>query len=110
MMATRSKGPLSAKAMADARPTDTHPFLLTRKYGEPVLCDSIATARTKISGDLETLAVHAGRFGTPGDRGRIAVARKDVAVLNDDVDLPYTLSFVTDEHTGVKYEVTVSRR
>jgi hypothetical protein len=103
-----AKSALSQKALRNAAPAETLPFQVVRKYGEPVLCGDLAGVRKRLIADLDDLAWVAKRIGTTEDRARIQNARQQV--LAGVTDLPFSLDVLVDEHTGVRYQVEVTKR
>lgn len=104
-----AKSALSQKALRNAAPVETLPYQIVRKYGEPVLCGKLSDAHKRLLADLDGLTEQANRIGTASDRGRIHNARQQV-LANLTAELPFSLDVLVDEHTGVRYQVEVTKR
>ena len=102
---------LTKKQIRDAAPTDTLPYRVERKYGDPVLYGKPADVKNALRRDLDELR-SGNRYRSPADLA--ALERIEVAVNGIGDNLPAACPLVIDEeiddYTGVRYQVTVTDR
>lgn len=105
-MSKTPKSTLSKKALRNAAPTETKPYLLHRKYDDPVNCDS-ADVKRIIKRDLSEHQDMIARIGRPADLEALAGAQKALADW-DGGDL--SIEYVVDSYTGTRYSIEVKVR
>ncbi len=105
------KSALGSKGHHEASPADVLPYIVFRRYGDPKLVKRLSGVRKLLLGDCAEMAKRAALIGSANDRQRITELRAEIEkTLVDDVDLPQTFDVLIDEHTSLRYVVTVADR
>jgi hypothetical protein len=100
---------LTKQQLRDAAPADQLPYVVQRQYGEPKLLRTFNEVRAELLKDVAELEDVTVRIGTLADFQNVAELRAGISRLTE-TDLPFELSVLVDEYTGVRYQVSVRDR